>query len=288
MSEKLIKFIDNLNSNLCKSIDLCKIGISSLSSKERPNIEETVLGDKLRQTKEYLTNYIALISQIEHIYSDNDSKHYSDHDSSNSFLTILETDEDMGSIHKIYKNGLRKTELAFKNMQKTKTFETKIVKNIEDVSLQGNELNLPVVKKITDIPPMFYWYEGDNIYKKGVYVSICEGFYVKAAFPNVLTPGDTNNRLYSLKCKYENKQICEINKKKISQIHGSDIRECFYVHKKEKFNKISNQFRCYIEGLGNYNNLNKDLNLSDDLLMMIWYQNKFNNGNLILTNLDVF
>lgn len=56
-----------------------------------------------------------------------------------------------------------------------------------------------------------------------------------------------------------------------------------------------------MESFGNHATLQNDLDvvsnydikhmlmysLSDDLLSMIWYQNKFRNGELIITNLDV-
>lgn len=172
---------------------------------------------------------------------------------------------------------------------------------IENVDISPNKINIPIVKSLKDIPPMFYWYEGDNIYKKGIYTSVCHGFYAKVPLPNVISSDSVSYKINSVACKYGTKQICQENKKKISEFHNSEVRECFYVHKKEKFNKVGNCYRCNVESFGNHATLQNDLDvvsnydikhmlmysLSDDLLSMIWYQNKFRNGELIITNLDV-
>lgn len=175
--------------------------------------------------------------------------------------------------------------------------------SIEDVDLQSNVLQLPVVKNIQDIQPAFYWYEGDRYYKKGIYICLCNNFYIKVPFPNVLSGNSKEYKLNSVRCKYMTAQDCQANKKKISEIHNSDIRECYYVHKKQKFNKVGSIFRCNIESLGNHSTLDQDLekvtnfdikhllmySLSDDLLAALWYQNKFKDGrDLVFTNLDIY
>ncbi len=301
MLDKLEKFMDNLNNSLCKSIESCKSGIQRIDKRidKRSISINPQLSDKIECAKKYLTVYLNLMSQIEDMFIDEAFQE-------KSFLTAVEIDEDVNSINKKYKSALLETVDKHKNrsnkQKKYKIQDEKVLESIDGISLQGNKLKLPIIKSLSDIPPMFYWYDGDNIYKKGIYISICRGFYAKVAFPNVLMPDEGNNRLYSLRCKYEDKKVCKANKLKMSHMRDSNIRDCFYVHKKEKFNKVSNQFRCCIDGIGNHENLNNGLNtlsnfdvkhflmysLSDDLLMMIWYQNKFNNGNLVLSNLDVF
>ena len=181
-----------------------------------------------------------------------------------------------------------------KNLSK----ETQTISMIEGKDISPNNINIPIIKDLKSIPPMFHWYNGDNFNKKGIYVCMSEGFYCRVPFPNLMSSTDHNFKVNSVPCKYETKEKCNIQKKKISEIYNSEVRECFYVHKKEKFTKIGSFYRCNIESFGNYESLNNDLNyintvdikrilmhsLSDSLLTILWYQNKFKNGNLILNN----
>lgn len=173
---------------------------------------------------------------------------------------------------------------------------------IEGVDLQNNVLKLPIIDNLKNIPPMFYWYNGCRIYKQGIYICICPGFCVKVPFPNLLYGPERESKSNSVKCKYIDKRTCAANKKKISEIYNSEIKQCSYVHTKERFNKIGNIYRCSLERFGNHDSLDDDLkyisnfdikhllmySVSDDLLAAIWYQNKFKNGDLVLSNLDIF
>jgi hypothetical protein len=172
---------------------------------------------------------------------------------------------------------------------------------VEGVQLQGNVLRLPVVTKLTHIPPTFYWFGGDSVYKPGIYSSVCPGFYVKAAFPDVLPSYDENFKRQSLKCKYYTRELCTANKRYIAAAHDyHDVKTCNYVHKNETFIRLGTRHRCAVESVGNHKTLDADLSnlsnfdikhmlmssLGDDILSAIWYQNKFKNGNLVLSNLN--
>jgi hypothetical protein len=180
--------------------------------------------------------------------------------------------------------------------------DTIILDKIDGVDLQHNFIELPIAKKLDDIPPAFHWYEGDKSHKSGIYISLCKDFHIKVPFPNLLNPAKEFN-LKSIKCKYETKSECQTNKKKLSLIYGGEVKECFYVHKKEAFNKVGTQYRCAVETFGNHKILDLDLkrvsnfdikhllmySLSDDILAILWYQNKFKDGRkLVFTNLDVY
>jgi hypothetical protein len=174
---------------------------------------------------------------------------------------------------------------------------------IEDVDLQGNVLNLPVIDKLSKLPPAFYWFNGNATYAKGIYINMCTDFYVKVPFPNVLNGSEKNYKTKTIKCKHITIEECTLNRKRMSEFYRSPIKSsCFYVHKKEKFNKVGFPFRRDIEYVGNYDTLDISLkmmthfdikhmlmySLSDDLIALLWYQNKFKNGRLILSSLDTF
>lgn len=197
-----------------------------------------------------------------------------------------------------YKEVMEKSIIKHKNKEPEKKYQ--ILENIDGVNLQGNKLKIPIVNNLREIPPMFYWYRGDNIYKKGIYVCIGVGFYARVPMPDVIC--SENSKSGTLRCKYETRPLCDLHKKKIAELYNSELRVCNYVHKKEHFNKVSNIYRCENENVGNHNTLDEDLNalsnfdvkhilmysLSDDILSLIWYQNKFKNGDLILTTLDTY
>ena len=57
----------------------------------------------------------------------------------------------------------------------------------KNISILSNfSIELPVIEKLKNIPPMFYWYNGDAVYKKGIYAALCEGFYIEIPFPNLI------------------------------------------------------------------------------------------------------
>lgn len=180
--------------------------------------------------------------------------------------------------------------------------EHRNVNLLDNKDISPNLLNLPVIKDLKNMAPMFYWYDGDNFYKKGIYICLSKGFYSRVPFPNMISTSDPNFKINSIPCKHLTKAQCDIHKRKISEIYNSDVRECYYVHKQEKFVKIGSSYRCNIESFGSHNTLNQDMNyinisdikrilmhsLSDSLLSVLWYQNKFKDGNLILNNLETY
>jgi hypothetical protein len=226
---------------------------------------------------------------------------------SNQFIMSFDIDSDL--YNKNFKTRFKKDLMHEINIHKLKTTvklrshiptETKILTRVEGVDLMGNQLNLPVINDLRDIPPAIYWYGGGMGNKPGIYTSISPGFTVRIPLPNVIGANDPSYKLNSIPCKYETRELCTEYKKRISEIHQSEIRSCSYVHKREKFIKIGSYFRCGIESFGNYKTLNDDIkmitisdikrilmnSLSDTLLSTLWYQNRFKNGDLILHNLD--
>ncbi len=291
----LITYLDTLNNNLEKSF----LNFKNINQKISPHDIHN-LYELLHKLNGNLYKYLEESKKIEQNFLSNESE------LSNKF--ILSFDIDKSLYNKNFKEEFKKDMETNINIHKIKEIipksdvkQYKEISIVEGVDISPNKIQLPIVKSLKEIPPMFYWYEGDAIYKKGIYTSICQGFYSKVPFPNVVFTNDPMYKINSIPCKYGYKHVCQENKKKISEFHNSEVRDCFYVHKKEKFNKVGNYYRCAVESLGNHNTLDNDLNtisnydikhllmysLSDDLISMIWYQNKFKNGELIITNLDV-
>jgi hypothetical protein len=315
----LDKFLDKLDDNLSKSLTY----FNNIKNNLKPHKKEASVGEidalanKIQKITISLAEYTRAIEELEDLYFCDDA---------NQFVLSFEPKQSepfrqqnhIDTFKKSIKSQIMKhkySEVLFsktsENKNKTITLdnaskllnETITLNKIDDVDLQENILELPIIKNIQEIPPSFYWYEGDKFYKKGIYISLCKNFFIKVPFPNVINNASKDYKLNSIRCKYVTLQECQANKKKISEIHNSTIRDCYYVHKKEKFNKIGSQYRCVIESLGNYDTLDQDLekttnfdikhllmySLSDDLLAALWYQNKFKDSRgLVFTNLDTF
>jgi hypothetical protein len=204
-----------------------------------------------------------------------------------------------------FKDSMNKHILMHKDKKGKHTKPTtlyKAIQQIDEKDISPNQINIPIIHNLCDMTPMFYWYDGDYYHKQGIYTCIADGFYIKVPFPSTISTSDKNFKMNSIPCKYETKEFCLKNKKYISEIYKTDVRECSYVHKKEKFEKIGSIYKCSIENFGNYDRLINDLNyigmpdikrllmysLSDILLASIWYQNQFNDGELVISNLDIF
>ena len=300
-------FLEKLNTDLNKNL----IALEIIKSETKDNvdigmkIDTDLISIKIENITATLEKYKKSIKEIEDQYF---------HDDDNQFVLSFDGDISMpfqqDNYISTYKSVLTSQIIKHKNINKKYNHDDKNIENkrkilneIEGVDLQSNILNLPIISDIKSIPPAFYWYEGDKFHKKGIYICLCQGFYVKVAFPNVISGASKDHKLNSIKCKYTTIEECKQNKKKNSEIYGSEIRECFYVHKKECFNKVGSIFRCSIENFGNHQTLNDDLkrvqnfdikhllmySLSDDLLAILWYQNKFKDGNnLVFANIGTF
>ena len=177
----------------------------------------------------------------------------------------------------------------------------KTLDNINNVNLQGNCVDIPIISKLKYLPPTFYWFDGDSNNKEGIYCSLCEGCYINVPFPNLYDPSSKKYKNRSIQCKYYDKEKCEKNKQKIASYYGSEIKKCNFVHKGEQYNKVGNIYRCLLERFGNHEYLGEDLekiniveikqlltnNVSDLLLILVWYQNKYQSGDLFFNNIDI-
>jgi hypothetical protein len=303
MSNTVLEFLITLDSNLGKSLDKFN------SIKEKSNYCES-LDSVIQSINNKLHTYILDISKFKDDILNESFEKETQINDDNQFLLSFNIDKDL---HKLdFKEKFKETidkDISLHKMKPLKnpssplnTQTYKNINSINNIDISPNKVNIPIIRKLHDMTPMFYWYDGDAYYKKGIYTCISNGFYVRVPFPNTKSINNQNFKTNSIPCKYETKEICSKNKKAISDIYKTEVRYCSYVHKKERFEKIGSGYKCSIEDFGNHIRLNSDLDyikisdikrilmyaLSDALLSTIWHQNKFEDGDLIINNLDIY
>jgi hypothetical protein len=296
----LLKLDENLNMSINTFQNTPKHGVQDINK----------LHELIQSNNKKLYKYLECLKQLEYLYFTNKDFGIDD----NQFIFAFNIDNELynKNFKQIFKDDMNAKINIFKlkkhidTIKKVNSFtESRDIKQIDSIDITPNNLNIPVIKNLNDIPSMFYWYDGGNVpQKKGIYTCIAPGFCVRVPFPNTIstTASNPNFKIYSTPCKYETKEACLKNKKNISLIYKSEIRECYYTHKKEKFSKIGSFYKCKIDNFGNHENLNSDLNhinindikrilmyaLSDSLFSTIWYQNQFKDGNLLLNNIEYY
>lgn len=296
---KMIDFLKKLDNNLTISLqhfDTCnKTNVTDLNT----------LQTLIRSTNQKLFKYLENIRELERM-------HFSTYNEENENKFVLSFDIDSSlydkNFKKLFKENIaldvnkHKIRKNIKPKQIEEVPEIKTITEIDGADITRNKISITVAKSLKDIKPMFYWYEGDATYKKGIYTCLSPGFYTKVPFPSTVSVINQNHKVNSIPCKFETREQCDEQKLKISKIYNSEIRVCTYVHKKEKFAKIGAFYRCNVERFGSHETLAADMNyinstdikrilmysLSDSLLSVMWYQNKFKDGNLLLNNLDTF
>ena len=153
-----------------------------------------------------------------------------------------------------------------KEEKKTKPVEKKEVKpHIERVFVKEMAVNYnaPVVNNITDIPPMFHYFAGNQKYAAGLYCCIQQNIFIKVPFPDVIDSTKDYSKFRSIRCKYKTQEICNLQRFKMSKYHSSDVRLCNFAHQGEKLVKIGYPSRCAIPNFGNPANFPEDHKIID-------------------------
>jgi hypothetical protein len=172
---------------------------------------------------------------------------------------------------------------------------TKKINRLDDASIPAIEL--PVLKDLSDAPSALFYFDGPS-HPKGVYIAICKGFCIKVPFPHLTYRPHPDVWKFHQECKHHTAKECQRIRTKYATIHNTDVRECNYVHKGERFVRLGSSDRCSIERLGCHETLHQDLTeastrdikkvllnaTADIALAAMWYQNVFSDGNLIICN----
>jgi len=161
------------------------------------------------------------------------------------------------------------------------------------------KMNIDKVKKLSDIPPMFYFCN-DKQYGPGIYCAINKNIIAKVPFNSVYDVSKTHDKSKSIKCKYLDINICLEHRKKMAAFYKTDIRKCTFAHTGEKMVKMGYNSRCnIIPSFGNPKTLLDDITyiteeeiktilmygLNDLFSAAVW--GNFNKVKKILVNIDI-
>jgi hypothetical protein len=189
--------------------------------------------------------------------------------------------------------------------EKSKTLTNCVFKEIEIAKVYNLEIprtNFPVVDTLTDIPQFIHYYKGDAKRKAGVYVCMSPNMFIQIPLPDTIDPTRFESKINTIRCKHETIDKCFEIRDRYSKRNGISIKECTFVHKGEKYSKVSSIYRCQdLSSFGNLSSLNKDLkNLSlrdvktlmfyslTDLLLVYMWCRSIKHDTLVFDNIDTF
>lgn len=175
-----------------------------------------------------------------------------------------------------------------------------IQKKVELTNFASVKIN--IINKLENINSIFNWFDGNNKYSKGIYMSLCDNFIIKVPFPDLISKNSMNFKHKSIPCKHKDIKICNEKQNELSKKYGSPVRTCNFVHLGEKFIKIGSDYRCpNIPSFGSHNSLIKDIDnvslqdikwilmnaTSDLLLILLWYEKHKYMGQIVFSDLDI-
>jgi hypothetical protein len=155
----------------------------------------------------------------------------------------------------------------------------------------GIKITLPVVKQLSEIPPMFY------TLRDAVWCCVAPQIYVQVPFPEICNV----SRDRTTRCKYQTVSCCYEHRRKTANYHGSVIRKCNFVHHGERIVKLGQVHRCaQFPDFGNIETLSSDLDELDndsvrqilmyavhDLYLIYMYTQRKKINNRIFDNLEI-
>lgn len=294
---------------------------------KNPNIESAIFLESfsvyLREMNNELSNILNLTNKyaIECLNKATDIRKEIDinnkyvNDPSHMFISHLEKYKgiswaDLSQKDDETKNIINKVEDIIQDSPEEKKYEHKLItyktiKNIYDIDI-GFSYKIPIINKVSEIPSAFYWFRGDEKNTEGIYTSLSNGFYIKVPFPDIIDATNSYNRTGSIRCKNNTYSDCLKIRSTIANKYKTDIRECTFAHKKDKYIKIGTVVRCpSMPHFGSHTTLSRDLDkiptddiktmlmysLSDSLISSLWFQksqiNKSDNKNVIISDIDI-
>jgi hypothetical protein len=128
----------------------------------------------------------------------------------------------------------------------------------------GYYMKLPCITDIKRIPPMFYYFKGNDEqkYLPGVYCCLIPNVFIKVPFPEIVDSTKEYSRDHSIKCKYKTRNLCDDQRSKMARLHNSQVRVCNFAHEGEELVKIGYPARCStIPNFGNPSTLTHDIKI---------------------------
>ena len=166
------------------------------------------------------------------------------------------------------------------------------------VDIENVNLALPAVECLNDIKPSLYWNSGTDGSKQGIYICICNGFYVEVPYA-ALAASNSGTREKTVICKHELFEKCLAFRKANSAKFNTPIRECNYAHVGDNLIRVCISARCpNAPDFGRIDTLKTDLkrattrelrtilmySLSDLLLAALWHQHSTGHPDPLVLN----
>ena len=104
-------------------------------------------------------------------------------------------------------------------------------------------IKLTNYQNITQAPESLFYYTGAEN-KEGIYIKLLNGVSVKVPFPEIIDSKREFDRKHSIRCKYINKEECNLQRSKMAKIHSSLVRNCNFAHTNDPIIKIGYPARC--------------------------------------------
>ena len=249
---------------------------------------------------ESLNNNVDLISnKIEFITNDlKNNKKYSSYvyHTAGGMLSYPGREELLNELNK--KDNLNNLKNKNTTKLENKTKPKFIIKNVIIDELKYN-IKLNVVNNLKDIPVALYYYEGDKVNSKGIYINVLDNNIIKVPFPEIVSSKETD-RKHSIRCKFENKIECNNQRERMAKKHGGSVRVCNFAHSSDLMIKLGINARCpNSPQYGNPSTVKEDIkniNMADiknlllyginDLALAAIWMNYNKIENIVINNLD--
>jgi hypothetical protein len=106
----------------------------------------------------------------------------------------------------------------------------------------GYDIKIDKVNCLTEIKPMFYWFDGDENYDAGIYCSPYFNTYIKVPFPKIIDINKDFNKSSTVCCKFITKEECNKQKNKYDNKYDNNKYDNKYDNNKYDNNKYDNKY----------------------------------------------
>jgi hypothetical protein len=121
-------------------------------------------------------------------------------------------------------------------------------------------MRMPIITDLKNLVPAMYYYKGDQHNPPGIYMNILAGNIVRIPFPEIIDSKREYDRTHSIRCKYNKKEACDVQRAQMAKMYSSTIRTCNFAHTGDSIMKIGYPSRCpSVPDFGNPRTLATDM-----------------------------
>lgn len=134
----------------------------------------------------------------------------------------------------------------------------------------GYYLKVQHAANFSKIPHAIYYVKN----MPGLYMRLPNDNIVKIPFPEVVDSKKEYDRKHSIRCKYFNKNDCDMQRQKMAKVYNSTVRVCNFAHDGDKIVKIGYPSRCpSVPNFGNPESISTDIKIvnQQDVKNMLMY-----------------